>query len=89
MDYQNNGWSQQLDTFSYIDSLSQWDQSSVQSPCNMISHYNNVSLRLALPSHGIVLTKRGSSCSEPPISTPLSTTLVTACHILAPTALTD
>jgi hypothetical protein len=38
----NNVWGQQPSNFSPIDSSFQWDYAGVQSPKNMVSHYNNV-----------------------------------------------
>ena len=38
-----NSWNQQSAGFSPMDNSFQWDYAGVQSPKNMVSHYNDVS----------------------------------------------
>jgi hypothetical protein len=42
-DFRHNSWGNQQATFSPIDPSFQWDYSGVQSPKNMVNHYNDVS----------------------------------------------
>ncbi|OAP60715.1 hypothetical protein AYL99_05717 [Fonsecaea erecta] len=47
-DYRSaNGWGQQSANYSPIDSSFQWDYNNVQSPKNMVSHYNDLLQRAA------------------------------------------
>ncbi|KAH0844785.1 hypothetical protein FOPE_09915 [Fonsecaea pedrosoi] len=47
-DYRSaNGWAQQSANFSPIDTSFQWDYAGVQSPRNMVSHYNDLLQRAA------------------------------------------
>ncbi|OCT51481.1 hypothetical protein CLCR_09031 [Cladophialophora carrionii] len=39
--HSTNGWSQQSGSFSPMDTSFQWDYAGVQSPKNMVSHYND------------------------------------------------
>ncbi|ETI22529.1 hypothetical protein G647_06604 [Cladophialophora carrionii CBS 160.54] len=45
--HSTNGWSQQSGGFSPMDTSFQWDYAGVQSPKNMVSHYNDLLQRAA------------------------------------------